>query len=119
MSEIQKSEIINPETMGLYMAKLMSAVGDLGNAMVLIQNNLTNPMINDYQSGGNAEVYYGEAIDELAVFSNSLAQNVGRLTNLVYTLYQYMAQYIIAARLTDEQMKLLLETSFQQIEVNN
>lgn len=119
MSELQKSEIINPETMGAYMGELMSSLGDLANAYTLIQSNMSAPILGDYQSAGDAQVYYGKAIEELSLFASSLEQNVGRLINLIYTLYQYMAKNVEAANLMDAEMMSLLERSMQVIEKEN
>ena len=117
MSEVLKSEVINPETMGTYMGYLMTSISDLSRAYQVIQSNIATPIISDYESGGNAGIYYGEAIEELAVFANSLGKNVERLINLIYFLYEYMAKIVEDAQLTDVEMTRLIEVNTSIITV--
>ena len=119
MSEELKSEVINPEAMGAYIGYLMRSTADLLSAYTIMQNSVLGPVWKDYESGGNAEIYYGEAIDELATYTYSLGTNIERLINLDSILYQYIEKIIEMAQLTEEEMKNCVDKMQQLIDERN
>lgn len=119
MAEITKSEMISPESMGTYMGELMSSVTDLNEALRIIKDCVYTPLANDYESGGGASNYYGEAIGELYQYAASLYMNVERLICLETTLYQYMAANVKEAQLTDKDMAELINSELTAMGMEN